>query len=47
MFQKLCEQKTFNAGMMSCRQLLFGQLDMELYSNFDSEAGESGDGEVF
>lgn len=45
MFQKLCEQKTFNAGMMSCRQLLFGQLDMELYSNFDSEAGESGDGE--
>jgi oligopeptidase A len=45
MFQKLCEQKTFNAGMMSCRQLLFGQLDMELYSNFDAEAGESGSGE--
>lgn len=45
MFAKLCEQKTFNAGMMSCRQLLFGQLDMELYSNFDAEAGENGDGE--
>lgn len=45
MFNKLCEQKTFNAGMMSCRQLLFGQLDMELHSNFDPEAGESGKGE--
>lgn len=45
MFEKLCEQKTFNAGMMSCRQLLFGQLDMELYSNFDAEAAEKGEGE--
>lgn len=45
MFAKLCEQKTFNAGMMACRQLLFGQLDMELYSNYDPEAGEKGDGE--
>lgn len=38
MFEKLKEQKTFNAGMMSCRQLLFGQLDMELHSNFDPSA---------
>ena len=45
MFQKLCDQKTFNAGMMSCRQLLFGQLDVELYSNFDAEAAERGEGE--
>jgi oligopeptidase A len=45
MFQKLCEQKTFNAGMMACRQLLFGQLDIELYSNYDPEAGENGSGE--
>lgn len=28
MFEKLKEQKTFGAGMMSCRQLLFGMLDM-------------------
>jgi len=45
MFKKLCDQKTFNAGMMACRQLYFGQLDMELHSNFDPEAAEKGDGE--
>lgn len=45
MFNKLCKQKTFNAGMMACRQLLFGQLDMELHSNFDPVAAEKGEGE--
>jgi len=45
MFEKLKAQKTFNAGMMSCRQLQFGQLDMELHSNFDAKKGESGEGE--
>ena len=40
MFQKLCDQKTFNAAMMTCRQLYFGQLDLELHSNYDAEAGE-------
>mmetsp|Transcript_16730 Transcript_16730/g.23611 ORF Transcript_16730/g.23611 Transcript_16730/m.23611 type:complete len:759 (-) Transcript_16730:88-2364(-) len=45
MFEKLKEQKTFNAGMMSCRQLLFGKLDMELHSNFDAKAAASGEGE--
>jgi oligopeptidase A len=45
MFEKLKEQKTFNAGMMACRQLLFGQLDLELHSNFDPVKGESGEGE--
>ena len=45
MFEKLCQQKTFNAGMMACRQLLFGQLDMELHSNFDPVAAEKGEGE--
>merc|ERR1712127_998360 len=37
MFKKLKEQKTWGAGMMSCRQILFGLLDMELHSNFDAE----------
>lgn len=45
MFKKLKEQKTYNAGMMACRQLLFGQLDMELHSSYDAEKGESGEGE--
>ena len=42
MFQKLCDQKTFNAGMMSCRQLYFGQLDMELHANYDPKSVEKG-----
>jgi len=45
MFEKLKMQKTYNAGMMACRQLLFGQLDMELHSNYDPEKGEKGEGE--
>jgi oligopeptidase A len=45
MFEKLKEQKIYGAGMMACRQLLFGQLDMELHSNYDAEAGAKGEGE--
>lgn len=45
-FQKLCEQKIYNAGMMACRQLYFGQMDIELHSNFDPEAGEKGEGKT-
>jgi len=44
MFEKLKEQKIYGAGMMACRQLLFGQLDMELHSNYDPVAGEKGEG---
>ncbi|CAJ1943533.1 unnamed protein product [Cylindrotheca closterium] len=45
MFQKLCDQKVFNAGMMACRQLYFGQMDMELHSEtFDSKAAQKGEG---
>ena len=44
-FEKLKEQKTFNAGMMACRQLLFGMLDMELHANYDAKAGGEGEGE--
>jgi oligopeptidase A len=45
MFEKLKAQKVFNAGMMACRQICFGQLDIELHNNFDAEAGEKGEGE--
>jgi oligopeptidase A len=46
MFQKLCDQKSFNAGMMSCRQLCFGQIDLELHSNYDAKAAEAEGGET-
>lgn len=46
-FEKLCAQKTFNAGMLTCRQLNFGQLDMELHSNFDASQGEQGPESIF
>jgi oligopeptidase A len=45
MFEKLKEQKTYNVGMMACRQLQFGQLDIELHSNYDPAKGASGEGE--
>lgn len=32
--------------MMACRQLYFGQMDMELHSNFDPEAGSKGEGKT-
>jgi len=41
MFEKLKQQKTFGTGMMSCRQLLFGVVDMELHSNYDPESEET------
>ena len=47
MFEKLKDQKTYGAGMMSCRQLLFGLLDMELHSTFDAEAAENGGETIF
>jgi oligopeptidase A len=47
MFEKLIEQKTYGAGMMSCRQLLFGLLDMELHSNFDPVKAEEGGESIF
>lgn len=35
LFQKLCEQKTYQAGMMMVRQLYFGALDIELHHRYD------------
>jgi len=43
-FQKLCDQKIFNSGMMTCRQLCFGQLDLALHSDYDAIAGQKGEG---
>ncbi|GKY92866.1 hypothetical protein MPSEU_000255800 [Mayamaea pseudoterrestris] len=45
MFNKLKEQKTYGAGMMACRQLLFGQLDLALHNDYDAAKGMSGDGD--
>ena len=44
-FEKIKEQKTFNAGMLACRQLLYGQVDMELHSNYDATKGATNEGE--
>jgi oligopeptidase A len=44
MFQKLCEQKIFGAGMMACRQLYFGQMDLALHDGYDAQKGASGEG---
>ena len=41
MFEKLSQQRTFGAGMMACRQLLFGMMDIELHSNYDPNGSET------
>jgi len=40
LFDKLCEQKTYQAGMVMMRQLYFGALDMELHSDRYDPHGE-------
>ena len=35
LFEKLCEQKTYQAGMTMIRQLFFGNLDLELHHRYD------------
>ena len=47
MFEKLKMQKTYGAGMMACRQLYFGQMDLELHSNFDAAAHKDGSESIF
>jgi len=47
MFQKLKEQKTYGAGMMACRQLYFGMMDIELHSNFDPTQADKGGDTIF
>ena len=41
LFQKLCEQKTYQAGMVMVRQLMFGALDMRLHHTYDPTGDES------
>ena len=41
LFEKLKQQKTFSAGLMSMRQLYFGSLDMELHANYDPDGDET------
>merc|ERR1711957_252685 len=47
MFQKLKDQETYGAGMMACRQLYFGMMDIELYSNYDANSGVNGGKTIF
>lgn len=47
MFQKLKDQETYGAGMMACRQLYFGMMDIELHSKFDAIAAENGGESIF
>jgi len=35
LYHKLCEQKTYQAGMGMVRQLYFGAMDIELHHNYD------------
>ena len=41
LFDKLCEQKTFQAGLGMLRQLYFGSLDMELHAQYDPSGDET------
>ena len=41
LFAKLCEQKTYQAGMTMMRQLYFGALDMELHHRYDPKGEAS------
>merc|ERR1719440_500231 len=41
LFDKLCEQKTYQAGLGMLRQLYFGALDMTLHHRFDPAAGKT------
>jgi len=41
LFAKLCEQKTYQAGMTMVRQLFFGALDIELHHRYDPDGASS------
>jgi len=41
LFEKLKAQRTYHAGMVMCRQLLLGQLDLELHARYDPESDSS------
>jgi len=47
MFQKLKDQETYGAGMMTCRQLCFGMMDIELHSKYDAGAFNDGGESIF
>merc|ERR1719353_2370177 len=41
LFEKLCEQKTYQAGMTMVRQLYFGALDMALHHKYDATTSQT------
>ncbi|MGE3317088.1 MAG: M3 family metallopeptidase [Planctomycetaceae bacterium] len=40
LFEKICKARTFQSGMMTLRQILFGLTDIELHSNYDPDSSE-------
>jgi oligopeptidase A len=41
LFQKICKARTFQSGLMTLRQVLFGLTDMTLHERYDSDSPES------
>lgn len=41
LFQKLCDQKTYQAGMVMLRQLYFGSMDIDLHHRYDPSSNKS------
>ncbi len=41
LFEKICKARTYRAGSMMLRQLLFGMVDMELHDSYDPDGQES------
>lgn len=40
LFEKICKARTFQSGMMTLRQILFGLTDIELHSSYDPDSSE-------
>eukprot|EP00980_Cylindrotheca_fusiformis_P021952 scaffold8803_cov56-Cylindrotheca_fusiformis.AAC.1 len=41
LYHKICQQKTFQAGMNTCKQLYLGQLDLELHDHYSDSSSKT------